>query len=63
MNDALFIDLVKEEKETLNRFKEMTDKDREDFLKKVESRKKKGQPEGEFKAKFKPGGPQDYIDL
>jgi len=55
--------MIIEEKETLNRLKEFSEKDKEEFLKKVQSRKKGGQPAGEFKAKFKPGGPQEYQDL
>lgn len=54
--------MIAEEKEMINRLKEMSEKDKEEFLIKVQSRKKGGQPVGEFKAKFKPGGPQDYID-
>ncbi len=54
--------MVSEEKDTINRIKEMSQADKEQFLKKVESRKKKNQP-AEYKANFKPGGPQDYIDL
>ena len=41
----------------------MNEKQREEFLSKVQTRKKGGQPAGEFKANFKPGGPQEYNDL
>ena len=54
--------MIAEEKEMINRLKEMSEKDREEFLNKVQTRKKNGQPAGEFKAKFKPGGPQEYVD-
>ena len=47
----------------INRLNEMSEKDQEEFLHRVQSRKKKGDAAGEFKAKFKPGGPQEYIDL
>ena len=53
--------MIIEEKEMINRLKEMSEKDREVFLIKEQSRKKSGQIV-EFKAKFKPGGPQEYID-
>jgi DNA replication initiation complex subunit (GINS family) len=61
VNEAFFSNMMAEEKEIINRLKEMSEKDREEFLKKVQSRKKGGQPP-EFKAKFKPGGPQEYFD-
>lgn len=58
----MFSNLVAEEKDTIKRIEELNEKDKEEFLKKVQSRKKGGQPVGEFKAKFKPGGPQEYFD-
>jgi len=54
--------MIVEEKEMINRCKDMSEKDREEFLKKVQSRKKSGGQPAEFKAKFKPGGPQEYQD-
>lgn len=53
--------MISEEKNTLNRVAEMNEKEKVEFLQKVQGRKKGGQP-AEFKQTFKPGGPQDYND-
>ncbi len=62
ITDAFFSDVVKEEKETINRIQMMNEKDREDFLNKVKDRQKSAKSGGEYKPRFKPGGPQDYND-
>lgn len=40
----------------------MNEKQKKEFLDKVNSRKKNNQTAGEFKEKFKPAGPQEYQD-
>ncbi len=62
-NDALFSNLIIEEKSTTNRVKELNDRDREEYIMKVKSRKKGASPDSEYKFNFKPAGPQDYVDL
>lgn len=53
--------MVKEEKETLNRIKDMNEADKAAFFKKVNSRKKANQPT-DFKPNFKPASPHEYED-
>jgi hypothetical protein len=55
------MDMVSEERETLNRIKELNDADKEALLKKVNSRKKANQP-ADFKPNFKPTSPHEYDD-
>lgn len=60
-NEPYFMDMVHQEKETLNRIKELNEADKAEFFKKVNSRKKANQPT-DFKPNFKPASPHEYGD-
>jgi hypothetical protein len=63
--DVYFTNIFKEDKENLNKIKAQAEKEKEDYLKVVASRKKgaEADPNAVFKAAFKPTGPQEYKDL
>lgn len=62
-SDAYFSNLAMQDKHTLNQVKEMADKEHENYMASVRSRKKGANPESTYKAVFKPGGPQESKDL
>lgn len=55
------MDMITQDKETLNRIKDMNEADKVEFFKKVNSRKKANQPT-DFKPNFKPTSPHEYED-
>ena len=61
--DVYFSNSMLEDKETQKRIKEMAKKDEEEYLEKARSRKKGAKSAVEYKAAFKPTGPQEYKDL
>jgi hypothetical protein len=61
--DAYFSNMIKEEKHTLLRVKEVAEKQQKEKLKMVETRKNRSQSAKNYRANFKPGGPQEYKDF
>ena len=55
--------MVKEDKDTQKRVKELADKDQEDYIARSKSRHKGAPGAPEFKVAFKPTGPQEYKEL
>lgn len=64
--DAFFSNGFKEDKDTLKKVRELAEKEKEEYMKVVKSRKKGGAAEDSdqvFRANFKPTGPQEYKDF
>jgi hypothetical protein len=53
--------MVTQEKDTLDRIRELNEKEKKKFFKKIDSRKKVNQTV-EFKPDFKPCSPHEYKD-
>lgn len=60
--DAYFHNDYKQDMSTLTKIAETVKKEREDYIKEIKGKKKGGENQEVFKAKFKPGGPQEYKD-
>lgn len=52
-----------QDKATLEQVRNMADKEKEDYLNLVKSRKKGGENQQVYKATFRPTGPQEMKDL
>ncbi len=61
VKEAFFIDMITQEKETLNKIKEINKENKKAFIEKINSRKKINQKEG-YKPSFKPASSHGYED-
>ena len=59
--DVYFMDMVKEDKETQKRVQELSKKEHEEYIARSKGRQKKDATD--YKASFKPTGPQEYKEL